>query len=34
MDPSRLIKTSEGFSFIDISHTVDKLNKNLEWEMN
>jgi len=32
MDASRLIKTSEGFSFIDISHTVDKLNKNLEWE--
>lgn len=32
MDPARLIKTSEGFSFIDISHTVDKLNKNLEWE--
>jgi DNA-directed RNA polymerase II subunit RPB1 len=32
MDASRLIKTSEGFSFIDISHTVDKLNKNLEWD--
>jgi len=32
LDASKLIKTSEGFSCIDISHTVDKLNKNFEWK--
>ena len=33
LDASRLIRTSEGFSCIDISHTVDKLNKDFEWSL-
>jgi intein/homing endonuclease len=33
LDASRLIKTSEGFCFIDISHTVDKINKDYEWSV-
>ena len=31
MDASRLIKTSEGLSFVDINHLNDKLNAEIEW---
>jgi DNA-directed RNA polymerase beta' subunit len=31
MDPSKLIQTSQGFSFIDIKHIADKLNNDIEW---
>ena len=28
----KLIKTKQGFSFIDVEHTVEKLNKDVEWK--
>jgi intein/homing endonuclease len=31
MDISKLIKTNYGYSFIDVAHTTDILNKNNEW---
>jgi DNA-directed RNA polymerase beta' subunit len=31
MDPSKLIQTEKGFSFIDIKHISDKLNNDIEW---
>jgi hypothetical protein len=31
MDASRLIKTTEGLSFVDINHLNDKLNADIEW---
>ena len=34
MDPSKLIQTSKGFSFIDINHVCDKLNNDVEWNRN
>lgn len=34
MDPSKLIQTSKGFSFIDINHVCEKLNNDVEWNMN
>lgn len=33
MDASRLIRTSKGLSFIDINHQVEKLNKDIEFEL-
>jgi len=32
MDISKLIKTNYGYSFIDVAHTTDILNKNNEWK--
>ncbi len=32
MDASRLIRTKQGLSFVDINHVVEKLNKNIEFD--
>lgn len=34
MDPAKLIKTNYGFSFIDVEHTTNIINKNFEWNKN